>query len=209
MNAKRWAELMIAWRFPGNESTHQALVAAYAEPHRRYHNGEHVDACLRELDRCPEPPAVLREVELALWFHDAIYSPLRAGNEQRSADWAVAFLKENQADHDAKGRVSGLILATLHDAPAQTDDEALLVDIDLSILGQPASVYERFERAIRQEYRLVPWFIYRKKRAEVLRGFLDRTTVYQTESFRRKYEDSARDNLERAINALRIKSPAF
>jgi predicted metal-dependent HD superfamily phosphohydrolase len=87
--------------------------------------------------------------------------------------------------------------------PRAVDDDArLVVDIDLSILGQDELVYDQFERSVREEYKWVPWFLYRRKRTEILRGFLDRESIYATEPFRQRYETAARTNLERAIRAL-------
>ena len=68
--------------------TYERLVAAYSEPHRHYHTMRHVAACLRELDSAADLASDAREVELALWFHDAIYSTTAGDNEARSAAWA-------------------------------------------------------------------------------------------------------------------------
>jgi predicted metal-dependent HD superfamily phosphohydrolase len=71
-------------------AVHAALMAAYAQPHRAYHNAEHIADCLRQLDAllragCPcEHPS---EVAVALWYHDAIYAPLASDNEAQSAQW--------------------------------------------------------------------------------------------------------------------------
>jgi predicted metal-dependent HD superfamily phosphohydrolase len=48
--------------------------------------------------------------------------------------------------------VRAAILATRHRDTEPTDDAALVVDIDLSILGQPALVYREFEHNVRREY---------------------------------------------------------
>ena len=93
-------------------------------------------------------------------------------------------------------------MATAHKGRPVDDDARLVVDIDLSILGQDEQVYDLFERAVREEYKWVPWFLYRRKRIEILRSFLDRESIYGTERFRQRYESTARSNLERAIRAL-------
>jgi hypothetical protein len=43
-------------------------------------------------------------------------------------------------------RVHGLVMATAHMAGELSGDAALVVDIDLSILGKPARIYDEFER---------------------------------------------------------------
>lgn len=193
---------MDAWAFDANEATCHSLIAAYSEKNRRYHTAEHVTACLRHLDRCIAAVDEPREVELALWFHDAIYNPLAGGNEKKSADWATAFLTANGASPDATARVHRLIMVTQHNAPTRTNDESMLVDIDLSILGADPDTYNLFEQGIRMEYRLVPAFMYRKKRAEVLRGFLERDRIYHNEPFASERERQARENLANALSTL-------
>ena len=49
---------------------------------------------------------------------------------------------------------------------------------------------------------MVPEPIYRKGRSEILRGFLNRASIYQTAWFRQRYEDRARENLERVLTTL-------
>ena len=62
------------------------LVRRYNEPDRRYHGWAHLTHCLREFDRAAVQMEIPDAVELALWFHDAVYVPCARDNEQRSAD---------------------------------------------------------------------------------------------------------------------------
>tara|TARA_R110000796_G_scaffold252466_1_gene386943 strand:+ start:1314 stop:1757 length:444 start_codon:yes stop_codon:yes gene_type:complete len=138
-------------------------------------------------------------VELALWFHDAVYKPFSGSNEKDSSDWAFSFLTECGAAQDAIERVYQLIMVTAHNAPIKSADEAALVDIDLAVLGCDPAHYALFEQAVRREYRLVPWFLYRKKRAEILTGFLQRPRIYTSGIFADSVERQARDNLAQAL----------
>ena len=166
------------------------------------HTAEHVNACLKHLDICEAQVNKQHEVELALWFHDAVYNPLSGKNERKSADWATFFLSENSAESEAIGRVHRLVMVTQHNAPTVTKDESILVDIDLSILGADAATYEIFEQAVRTEYKAVPTFIYRKKRAAVLADFFARPRIYQNEPFTSEREHQAKVNLSNAISNL-------
>ena len=203
MVPERWSRLMEAWGFDRNQQTYDALVAAYTEKGRYYHTSEHISACLRHLDDCGLELEFPREVEIALWFHDAIYKPLSRNNERKSADWAAEFLRENGAKEEEATRVHRLIIATEHDALPLNGDESALIDIDLSILGADPATYEVFEKNVRKEYRLVPSFIYKRKRAEILQGFLERPQIYSTERFSRALERQARENLANAIARLK------
>ena len=54
-----------------------SLAAAYREPHRRYHDGNHVAEVLGWYDRVADDVGWRQPVEvyLAIVFHDAIYQP--------------------------------------------------------------------------------------------------------------------------------------
>ncbi|MEM6819174.1 MAG: N-methyl-D-aspartate receptor NMDAR2C subunit [Pseudomonadota bacterium] len=202
MTTERWLRLMKAWGFEANPQTFDALVDGYSGKGRHYHTAKHVSACLEHLDAYLDQVENPREVKIAPWFHDAIYKPLSSKNEKESADWAASFLSENGAKGTEVSRVHRLIMVTEHNAPTQTADEAVLVDIDLSILGAIPATYDMFERAVRKEYKLVPSFLYRKKRAEVLRGFLAREKIYTSGCFPPDFERQARENLLNAITTL-------
>lgn len=58
------------------------LLRRYAEAGRYYHNMTHVGKMLAWLDRTG---AVSPAMELAVWFHDAVYEPLGRENEAESA----------------------------------------------------------------------------------------------------------------------------
>ena len=206
MNIERWSRLMDAWGFDSNPETFEALLAAYSAKGRHYHTAKHVSSCLRHLDACVAMVEFPREVEFALWFHDAIYKPLYSNNERKSADWAASFLSEQGAAADEVARVHRLIMVTEHNAPTQSNDEAVLVDIDLSILGADSATYEIFESGVRKEYWFVPSFLYCKKRAQVLRGFLERPKIYTSGCFPATVERQAKENLSNAVTALEARA---
>lgn len=194
---------MSSLHLPAEEKSYNSLVAAYSEKHRHYHTVEHIDHCLRELDSATAQANEPAEVELALWFHDAIYDPYRSDNEQKSADLACALLQRHRADPERITRVRAHIMATRHEAVSTLLDSQIVMDVDLSILGSKEAVYARFEENVRKEYRWVPSTMFRRKRAEILESFLRRPHIYCTEPFRAEYEAQARKNLSSAIVALR------
>lgn len=179
-----------------------ALLARLAEPHRAYHTLRHVKECLAHLDsarHCCEHPA---EVALALWFHDAVYDPQRHDNEALSAAWAGRVLGQAGIPAKTTGRVRNLVLATQHDSLPENADARVIVDIDLAILGAETARFDEYESQIRQEYAWVADADFRRGRAQIVQGFLQRPRIYATDFFHGRLEAQARANLERALSAL-------
>lgn len=177
-------DLRKRWR--GDAALLEQLLERYREPHRHYHTLQHLEECFEKLDELRDVAPHADDVELAIWFHDAIYDTRRDDNEARSAEWANATVG---------ARVAQLVMATRHDAVPGDIDAQVLVDVDLSILGAPPARFEEYERQVREEYRWVPGLIYRRKRREILESFLARPTIYNTERFIERYEAQARRNL--------------
>ena len=154
------------------------LMQAYAQPGRHYHNLAHIAALLELLDRHGHNVRNRDALELAILFHDAVYVPTRSDNEAASATLARQRLTELGINENLVGEVERLILATRHGAsPANADsnpDLALLLDLDLSILGADRATYAAYAQAIRREYAIVPDAIYRPGRRRILTEFLAR-----------------------------------
>jgi predicted metal-dependent HD superfamily phosphohydrolase len=198
----RWSALMGRLGLVPHLDTFERLQAAYSEKHRHYHTTEHINQCLEMFDSVRHLARQPGEVELALWFHDAIYLTRSQSNEAKSAQWAEEFLRASGADTARARRVHDLILCTKHDATSDDPDSMLLVDIDLAVLGADPATCEIFERNVRQEYRWVPRALFNRTRAAILQSFLDRPAVYATTHFRQQLENRARENLRTAVTAL-------
>jgi predicted metal-dependent HD superfamily phosphohydrolase len=191
------------------DGVYEELLARYAEPGRRYHTARHLEECFAELAGVRAEAARLGEVELALWFHDAIYDTRRPDNEQRSADWARAVTAAAGLDSSVGERVASLIMATRHNAVPRDPDARVLVDVDLAILAAPPLRFDEYERAIRDEYRWIPASIFRRKRRAILQRFLERPQLFNTPSIRERYEQRARTNLERSLAGLRPNAATY
>ena len=203
LDQARWIALWtrIGARQNGLQAFEQ-LATAYAEPARAYHTAAHIRDCLTELDWSRGVAFHPDEVEVALWFHDAVYVPGASDNEVQSAHLARSVLEGGGVPADIRKRVGELVLATQHVTVPRDPDAQHLCDIDLAILGRETGEFDEFERRIRQEYAWVPEPAYRHSRAVVLSGFLRRRSIYLTREFANRYEARARQNLERALAAL-------
>lgn len=184
---------------PDGIALRDELLAGYAEPQRHYHTQQHLEECLALLEQVRDLAEHPEEVEMALWFHDAIYDVKGSGNEERSAEWAHRALVAAGVAPTAAERVRQLVLVTRHDGVPGNVDEQVLVDIDLAILGAERPRFDEYERQIRDEYAFVPGFLFRRKRRQILRTFLDRPVLYSTAMLRERLEARARENLRRAI----------
>lgn len=178
-----------------------AILDRYAEPQRKYHTLQHLEECLALFDRVREAAERPAEVEIALWFHDAIYDLKASDNEERSAAWARDELLRGGVQPEVAARIHDLIMATRHTDSPLGGDEKVLIDIDLSILGASAARFAEYERQIRQEYAYVPGFLFRRKRRSILKSFLDRAEIYSTPVLHRELEARARDNISSALSA--------
>jgi predicted metal-dependent HD superfamily phosphohydrolase len=122
--------------------------------------------------------------------------------KKKSARWALRVMSESGLTTQAQDRVRALILATRHDAPPDTPDAQVLVDIDLSILGAHAARFDEYEQQVRDEYAWVPAFLFRRTRRKILEAFLARPSIYATVHFHSQLEKKARENLARALLKL-------
>lgn len=199
----RWCDI---WGRLGAPAADQALFhelnSKYREPHRRYHTLQHLDECFEHLQIACARATNLSEVELALWFHDAVYELGHPDNEQRSAAWAADAMLAARLPAAQRQRVQALILATARAAAPADADARLLVDVDLCSLGAPPARFEECEHQIREENAMIPESLYRTQRKQLLLEFLARPRIYFTPEFQDAFEAPARRNLAWSLARL-------
>jgi predicted metal-dependent HD superfamily phosphohydrolase len=180
------------------------LVAAYTSPERHYHNLEHLVEMFRVAGRLAPNTDDNSAVQLAIWFHDAVYDSRASNNEVRSAELAVDLLGSTGVPASVIERVVRLIHTTAHlgSATPSDRDSATLLDADLAILGAAPERYQRYARDIRKEYSWVEETAYRKGRADVLGRFLARPRIFSHQITFEEGEAQARSNLQWELAAL-------
>ncbi len=171
---------------------------------RHYHNLKHIENMLLQADSIQNEIKNWEAFVFSIWYHDIVYKPTRKDNEAKSAVLAKMRLKQLNIDEKTLKIIQKLIISTkTHEVDlAENNDNAFLLDIDLSILGSNWNTYEKYIKNIRKEYAIYPNFMYRKGRKKVLQHFLERETLYFTEIFQNKYEKQARKNLIKEIELL-------
>lgn len=205
MNRKRWNELMGTFGIDVSTKIdmYAKLRRLYRQKHRHYHNFNHIKACLDKLDEVFYFLDRPFEVELALWLHDAVYDTTKNDNEVQSAFMAESFLQSHNVKTKVIDRIWDLIMVTYDHSQCETNDEAFLIDIDLSILGQSEEEYSEYDKQIKEEYKWVHPDVYNRERKRILTKFSNMKHIYQTKYFRDKYEAQARINLQNSINELK------
>jgi predicted metal-dependent HD superfamily phosphohydrolase len=201
-NLARWRATWASLNLAPPAGLCEQLLRAWDEPQRHYHTLQHLAECLTLFDTLRAHAEQPADIELALWFHDAIYDVQGHDNEARSAHWATKALAAGGVDTARCQRVHDLIMATCHTALPASPDQALLVDIDLAILGAPAARFSQYTRQIGAEYAWVPPEVYAVKRRAVLQGFINREQIYTTPAVAQRLAQRARDNLAKPISSF-------
>ncbi len=206
----RWSwfwESLLGIQTYGNPSVlFVPLEKRYNEHHRRYHNFEHIARCLDLFHGFHREHHLLKRdrllIEMAIWYHDAVYDIRAKDNEERSAELVVEDGRSIFLSEDFLADVKRLVLTTKHVGIPERQDEQILCDIDLAGLGQPWEEFRRDGKDIREEYRtVVPADAeFNAGRAAFLGRFLGRPHIYQTSYFQAKYEDQAVKNITRLIS---------
>ncbi|MFZ2511316.1 MAG: hypothetical protein WAW85_09540 [Gordonia sp. (in: high G+C Gram-positive bacteria)] len=176
----------------------EELFRRWNEPHRRHHNQQHLDEVLAALQtvRADGLDFAERPVVLAAWFHDAIYQPLRADNEQASADLARELL----ADDPDRDEVARLVVLTAQHRPEPGDRNGIaLSDADFAVLGSSPERYDEYALNVREEFHQVPDDLFRSGRSGLLAEFLERDHIFASAPAHQRWEAQARANIGREL----------
>jgi predicted metal-dependent HD superfamily phosphohydrolase len=178
--------------------------AAYAQVHRHYHDQRHVDDCLAELDQVRDLGERERRIlRWAILWHDAVYEPGHRDNEVRSARLAQSELAKCGIDRSDVDEVVRLIRVTeKHRAEPSDRLGAIMISIDLSILGAEPDRYESYVTDVRAEYSHVPEKLWRMGRGLVLQRLLDKDVLFPDTAFHERLEARARQNMADEIASL-------
>jgi predicted metal-dependent HD superfamily phosphohydrolase len=186
-----WAGLL-----PDSDRLGRELLRRWQEPHRHYHDVRHLAQLLSALaELCGGPPP--RPLALAAWFHDAVHEGTAGADERDSAELALTELGGIGLPGSEVAEVARLVLLTIDHSPEPGDNAgALLVDGDLSILGQPPGRYHYYSRGIRLEYPTLSDELFFSGRLQALDQLLSKGPLFGTSAGRGFWEVQARGNLD-------------
>ncbi|MEX2289352.1 MAG: metal-dependent phosphohydrolase [Mycobacteriales bacterium] len=186
----------------------RALLARYAEPHRRYHDRRHLSEVLEALQSSTAGVAAPAPVLCAAYWHDAVYDPTRTDNEERSAGLAATVLgRLGLAAEDVAEVVRLVLLTATHDPAAGDDSGALLCDADLAVLASPPARYRAYAEAVRREYVHLDDGAFRSGRVAVLGRLAARPRLFTGERAHRRWDAVARRNLHDELARLGAAPP--
>src|SRR5690349_18260132 len=118
--AALWERCVASPPSPDAATVHRQLRELYGGSDRRFHSLAHIAGCIAQLDRIAHLLEDRDAVELALWFHDAVYVPGAADNERRSARLFLDL--SSGAPGRLRQRVCRMILATRHCRKVRDND---------------------------------------------------------------------------------------
>ncbi|MDX6183996.1 hypothetical protein SGQ44_17465 [Flavobacterium sp. Fl-77] len=176
------------------------LEKVYSVKSRHYHNLTHLEDMIVSFETYRDQIQNPNEIIFAIFYHDYIYKSSKKDNELKSAEYALSILPENTKLD--KQLVFDTICATQLHQHHQIEDINWLIDFDLKILARDWNEYQMYFEQIRKEYRIYPDFLYKPGRAKALQHFLENEFIFQTEEFRKLYEEKARRNIEKEISLL-------
>lgn len=188
------------WPLTTGTDVRDALLRAYGDPARGYHDTRHLSEVLSRLAELAErgTPYDRTPVLLAAWFHDAVYDGERDA-EERSATWAEDALPP-LTDPATVAETARLVRLTETHRPEDDDaNGCALSDADLGILAAPPERYAEYVGAVRAEYGHLPDEVFAKGRRDVLTDLLGKPRLFHTTYGRDAWEDAARANVQEEL----------
>jgi predicted metal-dependent HD superfamily phosphohydrolase len=181
------------------------IVTDYTASTRHYHNISHIQNMLLCADKLKSLSINYQLILFSVWYHDVVYVPLKTNNEEQSYEYAKKHLIQIKIGREKLHVIKELILSTKNHCVRNKSDSMdikLLQDADLQIFSCDREKYKIYMQQIREEYKMVPEFVYRPKRKKVIKTFLSMNHIYRVPVFREENEAKARENLNYELDCL-------
>jgi predicted metal-dependent HD superfamily phosphohydrolase len=185
------------------ESHLEKIFIAYSAKGRYYHNLEHIQMMISAAQKHSVLIDDLKTLQLAIFYHDYVYSVKSKTNEEESALMAELSLRKLNYPNILIDKCKKFIQATKnHNNSLNYNDLNYLLDFDLEKLGCTWDAYFEYTQQIRKEYNIFPDILYKLGRKKVLTNFLNLENIYKTDLYKEKYEKTARQNLLKELESL-------
>lgn len=178
------------------------IFTKYSEAKRQYHTIAHLEAMISNLNEVKEKIKDWDTTLFAVFYHDVIYKASSSSNEADSAKLTMERLSTIAYPANKIAKCANMILATKQHLTSEDNDTNFLLDADLAILGTSEEEYQKYKDQIREEYSVYPDFMYNSGRRKTMQQFLNRDTIYKTAYFINKFNQQAKNNIERELLEL-------
>lgn len=190
----------------------QHVIDAYNEPHRKYHNLDHIESILNKIPLFEKTyelgPDQVLWLEITAWYHDVIYvpGPQQPSNEFLSAgkfksDRWKGLIPLNE-DYQVQ-EIWSAIFGTRHHKIPSNWTASMFFDLDLADMGTDSYIENSFK--IREEFGEFTDLEWLAGRQKFLSDFLSRPFVYHTSLGYKLWEEKARRNMENELHFLKGK----
>ncbi len=193
-----WKELCVEFNAEYCNKVFDELSEFYRKADRHYHTDSHIHHCLGQLDNALESGKNFPHLEMAIWCHDVIYTPGDPDNEKNSAAWFEQRAESHISREDIDA-ISNLITITEHRDEPSSEDEKLMVDIDLSSFGLPRLQFEQDGERVRKEFPDMSDKDFIEGQILFLENLIERPVLYSTAYFHENFEKVARQNINRLL----------
>ena len=168
-----------------NEDQVESIFAAWHEPHRFYHNINHLLGLVEEIEKWTDIEQKVKEdLYVIALYHDIVYDPKMVGikSDDRygftNSGWnevesAYRFMKDIEGnpnfDEERQILIFDAICATGRREIPTENTACLFWLIDNKVLEKPFADLLVYERQIEQEFQFAQWPQYRNARVDFLR----------------------------------------
>jgi pantetheine-phosphate adenylyltransferase len=149
----------------------KTLLAMWNESHRYYHNLNHLNDLISQINenKSKYSEKEYEKLILTALFHDSIYDPMSNDNEEKSAQFFESCLQEKNSDTD---EIKQMILDTkTHTSTTPLSEK--FNQLDMSIVESDFDKLVQWEEGISEEYKSYGEE-YKEGRLKFLESLLDK-----------------------------------
>jgi len=187
----------------------QKIISAYSESHRHYHVLDHLEDLFDLLEKyAPHFTSRQRADAIAFFFwHDYMYLThsleVIGKNEIESAKRLSSDFNILGLNRDCTYLEKLIIASKTHDLENGDVFGALLLDMDMSILGRDQITYDSYRGKIRKEFQGFPDAVFYTSRRDLfLVPTLLKQRIFITDTFERDFGFSAMENIKREVGVI-------
>lgn len=129
------------------DTTEEDLLSFWNMPHRHYHNINHLNDLLKQIDDSSYNKELKEKLYLVAYFHDIVYDVLRGDNEEQSGNYYMSLADKT----DTNFEIYEAILDTKKHNGA-TELSKTFCEMDMNIVTRKYEELLEWEDGIQKEY---------------------------------------------------------